>query len=69
MDLPQFIIFINTSGHALDAGGFVSTAAPRTGVFHLAFPALAREWKHINASAPLAPFGNELNKSFTPVIR
>ncbi|MCF7953942.1 MAG: hypothetical protein K9K78_07700 [Spirochaetales bacterium] len=50
---------INTPGQALDLGGFASFAAPRGGVFLLAFPALAREWNLLIASAPLASFGNK----------
>ncbi|MCF7953051.1 MAG: hypothetical protein K9K78_03100 [Spirochaetales bacterium] len=51
---------INTSGLALNQGGFASLAAPKGGVFRLAFPALAREWNLRKASNPLAPLGNEI---------
>ncbi|MBG0767357.1 MAG: hypothetical protein H0S77_07110 [Spirochaetaceae bacterium] len=34
---------INIPGQALDSGGVASFSAPRDGVSHLAFPALARE--------------------------
>jgi len=50
---------INSSGQALESGGFASFSAPRVGVSHLAFPALAREWNQHTASAPLASLGNE----------
>ena len=50
---------INTPGQALDPGGFASFSAPRGGVSHLAFPALAREWNQHTASAPLASLGNQ----------
>ncbi len=33
---------IDTPGQALDPGGVASLSAPRGGVSHLAFPALAR---------------------------
>ncbi|MBG0767640.1 MAG: hypothetical protein H0S77_08570 [Spirochaetaceae bacterium] len=36
---------INTPGQALDSGGVASFSAPRDGVSHLAFPALAPESK------------------------
>ncbi|MCF7944000.1 MAG: hypothetical protein K9L75_00515 [Spirochaetia bacterium] len=54
---------INSPGQALGPGGFASFAALRGGVFLLAFPTLARKWKHLNASAPLASFGNESKKN------
>ncbi|MCK9348834.1 MAG: hypothetical protein PHP67_04915 [Sphaerochaeta sp.] len=50
---------INTPGQALDPGGVASFSAPRGGVSHLAFPALARERNHQADSFPLAPFGNQ----------
>jgi len=50
---------INSLGQALESGGFAPSWAPRGGVFHLAFPALAREWNHQDASTPLASFGNK----------
>ncbi|MXI87748.1 hypothetical protein GRZ57_13380 [Sphaerochaeta halotolerans] len=34
---------ITTPGQAMDSGGVASFSAPRDGVSHLAFPALARE--------------------------
>jgi hypothetical protein len=52
---------INTPGQALDSGGVASFSAPRDGVSHLAFPALARERKHHADSFPLAPLGNQEN--------
>jgi len=36
---------INTSGQELNSGGVASFSAPRDGVSHLAFPALAPERK------------------------
>jgi sugar phosphate isomerase/epimerase len=48
---------INTLGQALDSGGVASFPAPRDGVSHLAFPALARERNHHADSFPLAPLG------------
>ncbi len=51
---------INTPGQAMESGGVASSWAPaRGGVFHLAFPALARDWNHQDASPPLASLGNE----------
>ncbi|MXI86674.1 hypothetical protein [Sphaerochaeta halotolerans] len=50
---------INTPGQALDSGGVASFSAPRDGVSHLAFPALARGRNHPADSFPLAPLGNE----------
>ena len=50
---------INTPGQALDSGGVASFSAPRDGVSHLAFPALARKRNHHADSFPLAPLGNE----------
>ncbi|MBG0766622.1 MAG: hypothetical protein H0S77_03395, partial [Spirochaetaceae bacterium] len=50
---------INTPGQALDSGGVASFSAPRDGVSHLAFPALARERNLPADSFPLAPLGNE----------
>jgi len=50
---------IKTPGQALDPGGFASFSAQRGGVFHLAFPALARDWKHQDTSTPLASLGNQ----------
>ncbi|MXI87385.1 hypothetical protein [Sphaerochaeta halotolerans] len=50
---------INTPGQAMDSGGVASFSAPRDGVSHLAFPALARERNHHADSFPLAPLGNE----------
>ena len=50
---------INTPGQALKSGGKASSWAPRGVVFHLAFPALAREWNQYTASAPLASLGND----------
>jgi hypothetical protein len=50
---------INTPGQALDSGGIASFSAPRDGVSHLAFPALAPERNHHADSFPLAPLGNE----------
>ncbi|MCF7953050.1 MAG: hypothetical protein K9K78_03095 [Spirochaetales bacterium] len=41
---------INTPGFALNPAGFSSWAAPKGGVFRLAFPALAREWNIPKAS-------------------
>ncbi|WP_165849596.1 hypothetical protein [Sphaerochaeta halotolerans] len=52
---------INTPGQALDSGGVASFSAPRGGVSHLAFPALAPERNHHADSFPLAPLGNETN--------
>ncbi|MXI85298.1 hypothetical protein [Sphaerochaeta halotolerans] len=44
---------INTPGQALDSGGVASFSAPRDGVSHLAFPALARESREcFSISAP-----------------
>ncbi|RFU94864.1 hypothetical protein DYP60_06420 [Sphaerochaeta halotolerans] len=51
---------INTPGQALDSGGVASFSAPRDGVSHLAFPALAPERNHHADSFPLAPLGNEI---------
>ncbi|RFU95612.1 hypothetical protein [Sphaerochaeta halotolerans] len=51
---------INTPGQALDPGGVASFSAPRGGVSHLAFPALAWEKNHHDGSSPLAPLGNEV---------
>ncbi|MBG0767522.1 MAG: hypothetical protein H0S77_07945, partial [Spirochaetaceae bacterium] len=50
---------INTSGQALDSGGVASFSAPRDGVSHLAFPALAPERNLPSDSFPLAPLGND----------
>ncbi|RFU95803.1 hypothetical protein DYP60_02015 [Sphaerochaeta halotolerans] len=50
---------INTSGQALNSGGVASFSAPRDGVSHLAFPALAPERNHHDGSFPLAPLGND----------
>ncbi|MXI86875.1 hypothetical protein [Sphaerochaeta halotolerans] len=50
---------INTSGQAMDSGGVASFSAPRDGISHLAFPALARERNHHADSFPLAPLGNQ----------
>ncbi|MBG0768100.1 MAG: hypothetical protein H0S77_10920 [Spirochaetaceae bacterium] len=51
---------INTPGQALDSGGVASFSfAPRDGVSHLAFPALAPERNHHADSFPLAPLGNK----------
>ncbi|MBG0767553.1 MAG: hypothetical protein H0S77_08110 [Spirochaetaceae bacterium] len=50
---------INTPGQALDSGGVASFSAPREGVSHLAFPALAPERNHHADSFPLAPLGNQ----------
>ncbi|WP_133299325.1 hypothetical protein [Sphaerochaeta halotolerans] len=50
---------INTLGQALDSRGVASFSAPRDGVSHLAFPALAPERNHHADSFPLAPLGNE----------
>jgi len=50
---------INTPGQALDSGGVASFSAPRDGVSHLAFPALARERNNHADSFPLAPLGNQ----------
>jgi hypothetical protein len=52
---------INTPVQALECGGVASSWAPRGGVSHLAFPALAREWNHHTASIPLASLGNQTN--------
>ncbi|MXI86548.1 hypothetical protein [Sphaerochaeta halotolerans] len=51
---------INTPGQALDSGGVASFSAPRDGVSHLAFPALAPERNLPADSFPLAPLGNQL---------
>nr|WP_237446332.1 hypothetical protein [Sphaerochaeta halotolerans] len=51
---------INIPGQAMDSGGVSSFSAPRDGVSHLAFPALAPERNHHADSFPLAPLGNEL---------
>jgi hypothetical protein len=51
---------INTPGQAMDSGGVAPFSAPRDGVSHLAFPALARERNHHADSFPLAPLGNEI---------
>ena len=51
---------IDTPGQALESGGKAFSLAPRGGVSHLAFPALAREWNQRTASAPLASLGNEV---------
>ncbi len=53
---------INTPGPALEIGGFASFSAPRCGVFHLAFPALAQDWNQNTASAALASLGNEVTR-------
>jgi hypothetical protein len=53
---------INTPGQALDSGGVASFSAPRDGVSHLAFPALAPERNHHADSFPLAPLENEFGK-------
>jgi len=45
---------IDTLGQALRSGGFASFSTPRGGVFHLAFPALARDWNYKDDSPPLA---------------
>ncbi|WP_133299326.1 hypothetical protein [Sphaerochaeta halotolerans] len=50
---------INTPGQAMDSGGVASFSAPRDGVSHLAFPALAPERNLPADSFPLAPLGNE----------
>ncbi|MXI86083.1 hypothetical protein [Sphaerochaeta halotolerans] len=52
---------INTLGQAMDSGGVASFSAPRDGVSHLAFPALAPERNHHADSFPLAPLGNEMS--------
>ena len=57
---------INTPGQALESGGFASFSAPRGGVFHLAFPALARDWNHQDASPPLASLGNQPSRYHFP---
>ncbi|MXI87313.1 hypothetical protein [Sphaerochaeta halotolerans] len=44
---------------ALDSGGVASFSAPRDGVSHLAFPALAPERNLPADSFPLAPLGNK----------
>jgi hypothetical protein len=54
---------INTSGQELNSGGVASFSAPRDGVSHLAFPALAWERNQHDGSFPLAPLGNEPNSS------
>jgi len=54
---------INTPGQALGNGGSASFSAPVDGVFHLAFPALARDWNHHTASSPLASLGNHIIKA------
>lgn len=43
---------IDTPGQALESGGFATFAAPRSGVFHLALLALARQGNHHDASFP-----------------
>jgi hypothetical protein len=58
-DALQRMKGINTPGQALDSGGVASFSAPRDGVSHLAFPALARERNHHADSFPLAPLGNK----------
>jgi endonuclease-3 len=50
---------INTPGQALDSGDVSSFSAPRDGVSHLAFPALAPERNLPADSFPLAPLGND----------
>ncbi|MBG0766102.1 MAG: hypothetical protein H0S77_00680 [Spirochaetaceae bacterium] len=54
---------INTPGQALDSGGVASFSAPRHGVSHLAFPALARGRNLPADSFPLAPLGNKGNST------
>jgi hypothetical protein len=51
---------INTPWQALDSGGVASFSAPRGGVSHLAFPALAPERNYHADSFPLAPLENQL---------
>ena len=60
---------INTPGQALDPGGKASSWAPRGGVSHLTFPALAREWNQHTASAPLASLGNEKGHPFAADVQ
>ncbi len=50
---------IKTSGQAPNTGGVSSFSAPKDGVSHLAFPALAREKNHHDVSFPLSPLGND----------
>ncbi|MXI87825.1 hypothetical protein [Sphaerochaeta halotolerans] len=50
----------NTSGQAMNPGGVDSFSAPRDGVSHRTFPALAREKNHHDGSFPLAPLGNQI---------
>ncbi|WP_133299345.1 hypothetical protein [Sphaerochaeta halotolerans] len=50
---------INTSRQELNSGGVASFSAPRDGVSHLAFPALARQRNPYTDSFPLAPLGNQ----------
>ncbi|WP_165849524.1 hypothetical protein [Sphaerochaeta halotolerans] len=50
---------INTSGQELNSGGVASFFAPRDGVSHLAFPALAWERNQHDDSFPLAPLEND----------
>ncbi|MBG0767867.1 MAG: hypothetical protein H0S77_09720, partial [Spirochaetaceae bacterium] len=45
---------INIPGQAMDSGGVASFSAPRDGVSHLVFPALAPERNHHADSFPLA---------------
>jgi len=53
---------INTLGQALDSGGVASFSAPRDGVSHLAFPALAPERNLPADPFPLAPLGNKTGR-------
>ncbi|WP_133299319.1 hypothetical protein [Sphaerochaeta halotolerans] len=50
---------INAPGQVMNLGGVAPFSAPRDGVSHLAFPALAPERNHHADSFPLAPLGNE----------
>jgi len=58
----------DTKKPALESGGVASSCAPSGGVSHLAFPVLAREWNHFNASVPLASLGNQLMLRYIPLI-